>query len=132
VTVKPDLSGIPSTAWQQGIKTAKAGHIPSIGADDHILAAHPGPPWIEPRWPPRREPRTVTLHGGPYDACRLEVYSLGQHLTVGGEHGPALYEYKEHDASTAAYTAVDDSAVPALIPEPPPTLEAAEHMEALF
>lgn len=77
-----------------------------------ILASSPGPPWIEPLFPSRREPRVVFLHGGPYDECTISAYALGQTLVVGGEHGRAVYEHKEHDDDTVTYVAVGEGWVP--------------------
>lgn len=118
-------------AWERGRRAAADAHIPPIGATDHVLAVSPGPPWIEPPYPGRPEPRTVTLHGGAYDACRLTVYALGQHLTVGGEHGRAVYEHKEHDTDTADYTAADEAHT---VHEPPPPAAVPPEpaTEALF
>lgn len=114
-----DENDLPAEAWARGKRAAVDGHIASIGADHHIYACSPGPPWLEPKMPARQtgvdhvgkplhEPRRITLHGGAYDGCLVDVYALGQYLTVGGEHGSVLHEHKEHDDRTADYTAVED------------------------
>lgn len=84
----------------------------AVAVDDHILAVSLGPPWVEPRFPPRLTPRTARLHDGPYDQCAVDVYSLGQILAVGGVHGRVVYEHKEHDESTATYVAVGEGWAP--------------------
>lgn len=128
-------AGLPVAAWVKGRKDAAEKAVKAEGGDAHILAVSMSGPWLEPKFPPGPQ-RTVVLHGGRYDTSRVDVRSLGQWLTVGGQHGTALYEHKDNDATTANYTAVDDdSGVPAMVPDDPPELALTvelEHEGALF
>lgn len=64
---------------------------PTRGADAHILGHSMSGKWARPPL----QPWTVELVGGPYRGCVLDSFRLGDHVSVIGEHGRAIYARSE-------------------------------------